>query len=117
MGPSSWMGPSSSLVRLHRQVVIFPKKAASVWRLFCATLSWLSPHAKAAKVSLNGSPLRLRGGVLRRAVSNVAVLPCHGTHGLNEMLVGCRCVGPTIPIALDVSPAMMLIKPALLSYR
>ena len=29
----------------------------------------------------------------------------------------CQCVGPTIPDDYHVSLAMMLIKPALLSYR
>jgi hypothetical protein len=43
---------------------------------------------------------------------------CHWTHsGLDgALLVRCQFVGPTIPIVYDVSPAMMLFKPALLTY-
>ena len=78
------------------------------------------PHAKAAKASLDGSAvaLRLRGGVLLRAVLERGLcLPRHGTHGLNEASGVANVVGPTIPDSCDMLPALLLIKPALLSYR
>jgi hypothetical protein len=57
------------------------------------------PHAKAAKVPLDGSPLRCVCVEVCCAerCSNVAVPACHRTHSLNEALVRCQCVGPTIP--------------------
>jgi hypothetical protein len=37
--------------------------------------------------------------------------------GCVAIVSGQRCVGPTIPDSRDVLPAMLMIKPALLSYR
>jgi hypothetical protein len=84
-------------------VVIILEEAASVWRLFhlreAAFAAW--PHAKAAKVSLDGSAvaLRLRGGVLRRAVleeRSRAYLPEEARPSMRRP-VRCQCVGSTIP--------------------
>ena len=62
--------------------------------------------------------LRLRGGLLRRAVleRSRACLAIGRTASMRRP-VRCQCVGPTIPDSKDVSPAMMPIKPASLSYR
>ena len=76
-------------------------------------------HAKAAGVNRRlAVALLLRGGVLRRAVLERGLcLPRHGTHGLNEAsgaLPVCRANDPRWMV--DILPAMMLIKPALLTY-
>jgi hypothetical protein len=49
--------------------------------------------------------------------SNGAVPACHWTNGLQEALVRCQLVGPTIPDTYNLSPATIPFKPAVLSYR
>ena len=58
----------------------------------------ISCHTQKPPGLTDGSPLRLRGGFLRRAVlERSPCLPSHGKHGLNEVsgaLPVCRGNGP-----------------------
>ena len=62
-------------------------------------------------------PLRLRGGALRRAVLERGASSC--LDALPQLGGGCvaSVSGQQIPDLHDVLLALMLIKPALLSYR
>jgi hypothetical protein len=76
--------------------------------------------AKAAKVSLDGSPLRcvcVEGGCVERCSNAACAYRAMGRTASGRFPVRCQCVGPTIPDPLDLLSAIALFKPAMLSYR
>ena len=112
MGPSS-LGSSSLGPSSLGLVVIILKEAALVWRLF--HLTWLLPQGCPRRLAVE---LRLLGGLLRRAVSNVVVPAVPWAHA-PQMRRGCvaSVSSQRFPIPNDMLLALLLIKPALLSYR
>jgi hypothetical protein len=76
-----------------------------------------SKYAKAAKVALDGSCrcVALASGLLRRAVLERSPSLLATGRKANDALPVCR--GQRVPMQGMLSPAMMLIKPAMLSYQ